>query len=232
MNSLKHKEVINIGMVLFPNFTQLDLTAPFEVFLRVPQAKIFFLSTDLQPIYTDKEFAVLPNCTFSDCPDLDILFVGGGWGTGQIMEDERYINFLKQQGKVVTYVTSVCTGALVLAAAGLLDGYQATTHWLSLDLLRMFEKIEVKEQRVVIDRNRLTGGGVTAGIDFGLVLVAEIFGEELAKEIQLMIEYNPQPPFESGSPKNASQVLLEKIKYQTQHVQDKRKEQIKRILSR
>lgn len=229
--SLKDRENFNIGMVLFPNFTQLDLTAPFEVFARIPQAKIFFLSSDLQPVYTDKGFAMLPNSIFEQCPDLDILFVGGGWGTGQIMEDERYIGFLKKQGAIATYITSVCTGALVLAAAGLLDGYQATTHWLSLDLLRMFPQVQVKEQRVVIDRNRLTGGGVTAGIDFGLVLVAKIFGEDFAKEVQLMIEYNPQPPFESGSPHHASPELLEKIATQTKAVQEKRKEQIKRILN-
>jgi cyclohexyl-isocyanide hydratase len=231
MNFLKDKQEIAIGMVLFPNFTQLDLTAPFEVFARIPQAKIFFLSIDLQPVYTDKGFAMLPNCTFDHCPDLDILFVGGGWGTGQIMEDSRYINFLQKQGKIALYITSVCTGALVLAAAGLLDGYKATTHWLSLNLLRLFDKIEVVEQRVVIDGNRLTGGGVTAGIDFGLVLVAEIFGESFAKEIQLMIEYNPQPPFESGSPQYATPDLLEKIAFQTHTVQEKRKEQIKRILN-
>lgn len=231
MNDLKDKMAIHIGMVLFPNFTQLDLTAPFEVFARIPQAEIYFLSSDLQPVYADKGFAMLPNCTFANCPDLDILFIGGGWGTGKIMEDENYISFLQTQGRKAAYVTSVCTGALVLAAAGLLDGYHATTHWLSLDLLKMFD-VKVEEKRVVIDRNRMTGGGVTAGIDFGLVLVAEIFGEELAKEIQLMIEYNPQPPFDIGSPANASPELLGKIRNATKETQEKRKEQIRRILSR
>ncbi len=231
MNKLKNKTEIHIGMVLFPHFTQLDLTAPFEVFARISQAQIYFLSPDLQPVHTDKGFAMLPNCTFENCPDLDILFVGGGWGTGKIMEDARYIDFLKAQGQNASYVTSVCTGALVLAAAGLLDGYRATTHWLSLDLLRLFD-VEVEEKRVVIDRNRMTGGGVTAGIDFGLVLVAEIFGEALAKEIQLMIEYNPQPPFQSGSPTNASPELLAKIKMETKEIQEKRKVQITRILNR
>jgi cyclohexyl-isocyanide hydratase len=231
MNNLKNKSAIHIGMVLFPNFTQLDLTAPFEVFLRIPQSHIYFLSPDLAPVYTDKGFAMLPNRTFEECPDLDILFIGGGWGTGQIMEDERYIKFLKEQGERASYVTSVCTGALVLAAAGLLNGYRATTHWLSLDLLQLFDVI-VEEKRVVIDRNRITGGGVTAGIDFGLYLVAEIFGDSLAKEIQLMIEYNPQPPFESGSPQDASKELLHKIRTQTKDIQEKRKEQILRILGR
>jgi cyclohexyl-isocyanide hydratase len=148
------------------------------------------------------------------------------------MEDKAFIGFLRKQGAQAAYVTSVCTGALLLAAAGLLDGYRATTHWLSLDLLRKFDRIEVvEEERVVTDRNRITGGGVTAGIDFGLVLAAEWHGEELAKGIQLMVEYDPAPPWQSGSPRVADLVLIKNVRDDRAELQVVRGEQIDRILA-
>ena len=141
---------------------------------------------------------------------------------------KQHIKFLKQQSVNTKYITSVCTGALVLAAAGLLNGYKATTHWLSLNLLKLFD-VEVLEQRVVVDRNRITGGGVTAGIDFGLTVAAELFGEDIAKEIQLFMEYNPAPPFNSGSPKTADKTIVNRVIEDRKDIQKEREEMIKRL---
>ena len=144
------------------------------------------------------------------------------------MQDQKLIHFLQQQSMQAKYITSVCTGSLVLAAAGLLNGYKATTHWLSLHLLKLFD-IEVVEERVVIDRNRITGGGVTAGIDFGLFVVAKLFGEDAAKETQLMLEYNPAPPFNAGSPKTAEKEIVDKVIAARKDIQKEREELIKKL---
>jgi len=146
--------------------------------------------------------AIVPDATFDDAPPIDILCVPGGWGVNARLEDEQLLAFLRERGQSARYVTSVCSGALLLGAAGLLRGYRATTHWLSLDLLAFFGAKAV-EERVVHDRNRITGAGVSAGIDFGLVLAAELFGDDVAQSIQLAIEYHPAPPFDSGSPHTA-----------------------------
>ena len=161
-----------------------------------------------------------------------MICVPGGSGISEVIEDKESLNFLKKQAQNARYVTSVCTGSLVLAVAGLLNGYKATTHWLSIDLLRKFELIEVVEERVVIDRKRFTGGGVTAGLDFALTIAAEIYGENTAQEIQLMIEYNPQPPFKSGSPKLVNPDILEKVVSSRKEVQKQRLEQIELIIAK
>jgi cyclohexyl-isocyanide hydratase len=146
------------------------------------------------------------------------------------MEDKTFLSFLKSQGEQAHYVTSVCTGSLLLAAAGLLQGYRATTHWQSLDLLEMLG-VETVAQRIVIDRNRITGGGVTSGIDFGLVIAAELFGEETAQAIQLGIEYNPQPPFNSGSPQTAPAAVLARVTTASQNLQETRRQIIQRVIA-
>ena len=170
--------------------------------------------------------------TYEETPQyFDIIFVPGGPGVGAAMENTVILHFLKKHGATARYVTSVCTGSLVLAAAGLLRGYKATTHWLSMDLLRLFDGIEVIEQRVVMDRNRITGGGVTAGLDFGLTLAAEIFGREKAQEIQLMLEYNPQPPFVGGgSPHTAPPSVLAQVRQERAGIQAKRRAQILKLI--
>jgi cyclohexyl-isocyanide hydratase len=221
---------MTIGMLLFDNLTQLDLTGPYEVFWRMPDTKVLLVAENLDPVRADGGMRILPDTTFENCPDLDILFVPGGYGVSAAMSNKIVIDFLKKQGAQARYVTSVCTGALVLGAAGLLTGYKATTHWLSLDLLKFFDAQVIENQRIVIDRNRATGGGVTAGIDFGLALTAEIFDENIAKEIQLMIEYNPQPPFNCGSPLTADRAVLDKILIEKKDVQAKRKEHILSLL--
>ncbi len=216
-------------MVIFPALTQLDLTGPYEVFGRLPATKVLLFAETLDPVKSDKGLRILPDSTFEEAPQVDVLFVPGGNGVFAAMQSKTLIAFLQKQAGGAKYVTSVCTGALVLAAAGLLDGYKATTHWLSLNLLRLFD-VEVLEERVVIDRNRVTGGGVTAGIDFGLQLAAVLYGEEQAKEIQLMLEYNPAPPFNAGSPKTAGDVIVKRIVDDRAEIQKEREDLIKKML--
>ncbi|PJI43210.1 DJ-1/PfpI family protein [Ferrovibrio sp.] len=202
---------LQIGFVLFPNLTQLDLTGPWEVFSKLPGATCHLLAPTLEPVKSSSAgLTILPTTTYADCPQLDIVCVPGGPGHLQAMEDTATLDFLKQQAPGCRYVTAVCTGALVLAAAGLLQGYRATTHWMSLERLAAFGAIPIAE-RVVTDRNRVTGGGVTAGIDFGLVLVQALAGEQIAREIQLQIEYEPQPPY-GGSPVTANPATVASLR--------------------
>jgi len=219
-----------IGMVLFPNLTQLDLTGPYEVFGRLPNTKVLLIAESPDAVKSDYGLLFIPDTTFETAPQIDILFVPGGRGIFDAMQNKILLQFLKQQSLNAKYITSVCTGALVLAAAGLLDGYKATTHWLSLNLLKLFA-VEVLEQRVVVDRNRITGGGVTAGIDFGLTVAAELFGENIAKEIQLFMEYNPAPPFNSGSPKTADKTIVDRVLADRKEIQNEREEMIKKMFT-
>lgn len=194
--------IFAIGMLIFPRMTQLDFTGPFEVFARTPGVKVHVLWKTLEPVVSDTGLAILPTTTLKDCPTLDLICIPGGPGQIALMDDEHILAFVREQGGRARFVTSVCTGSLVLGAAGLLQGYQATTHWMSLDQLAYFGATPVK-RRVVIDRNRITGGGVTSGIDFALHVASLIADEQTARTIQLGIEYNPQPPFPSGSPESA-----------------------------
>ncbi|MDQ8155636.1 MAG: DJ-1/PfpI family protein [Gemmatimonadota bacterium] len=203
----------SIGMVLFPNFTHLDLAGPFEVFGRIPQARVVAVGADLGLVTSDTGLHVVPDLTFSGAPPFDLICVPGGPGVNPMLEDEAFLRFLRIQGERAAYVTSVCTGSLLLGAAGLLRGYRASTHWMSMDLLALFGAIPVRE-RVVIDRNRITGGGVTAGIDFGLVVAAQLAGEEVAQRIQLMLEYDPAPPFDAGSPLRAAPGVVAAVREQ------------------
>ena len=193
---------LTVGMTLFPNVTQLDLTAPYEVFSRMPDTKVALLASSPAPVRTEWGMSIVPDATFLDAPELDVLCVPGGWGVNAMLENAELLTFIRERGLRAQYVTSVCSGALLLGAAGLLRGYRASTHWMSIDLLPFFGAIPVRE-RVVVDRNRITGGGVTAGIDLGLVIAAELFGVQAAQKIQLAIEYDPMPPFSSGSPDTA-----------------------------
>lgn len=193
---------LSVGMVLFPNVTQLDLTAPYEVFSRMPDTRVALLASSPAPVRTEWGMSIVPDATFLDTPELDVLCVPGGWGVNAMLENAELLTFIRERGSRARYVTSVCSGALLLGAAGLLRGYRASTHWMSIDLLPLFGATPVRE-RVVVDRNRITGGGVTAGIDLGLVIAAELFGAQVAQQIQLAIEYDPMPPFSSGSPQTA-----------------------------
>ena len=190
---------LKIGFYLFPDMTQLDFAGPFEVFSQIPGASVHLAARTLDPVMADKGLGLLPTTTLADCPDLDVLCVPGGPHVDHLFTDEETLAFLKRQGAQARYVTSVCTGSLILGAAGLLRGYKATSHWTSVDLLSHFGAIPTAG-RVVIDRNRITGGGVTAGIDFALTVAAALAGERVAKMIQLGLEYNPAPPFNCGHP--------------------------------
>jgi len=222
---------LTVGMVLFPDLTQLDLTGPYEVFTRLPNTTVHLAAATLAPVRSERGLTITPDTTFDQVPPVDILFVPGGPGVDPLMEDAVLLEFLRKQAEQARYVTSVCTGALLLGAAGLLRGYRATTHWLSLDLLPLFGAQPVRE-RVVIDRNRITGGGVTAGIDFGLVVAAEIYGANVARAIQLSIEYNPQPPFQSGSPQTAPADVVERLTRLRQSMQSNRRSIAERAAAR
>ncbi len=202
---------LHVGMLLFPCLTQLDLTGPYEVLHRIPDTRVHLVWKDLEPVRTEQGFGLLPTTTLDECPALDVVFVPGGFGQARLMTDEVVLGFLRKQAATARYVTSVCTGALLLGAAGLLEGYEATTHWAYTDLLPTFGA-KPKTGRVVRDRNRITAGGVTAGIDFGLMLAAELAGEATAKAIQLGLEYDPAPPFRSGHPDVAEPELVAAIK--------------------
>jgi len=209
-------------MVLFPNLTQLDLTGPYEVFARLPGTKVYLVAAALAPVRSERGLTISPDATFESVPALDIVCVPGGPGVDAMMEDEALLQFLRARAPAARYVTSVCTGALVLGAAGLLRGYRATTHWLSLDILGLFGAKPVDE-RVVIDRNRITGGGVTAGIDFGLNVAAEMFGPAVAQEVQLVLEYCPAPPFHGGSPKSTPAAVVQEVIAAREGAQSKRR---------
>ena len=202
---------LQIGLLLFPDVTQLDLTGPWEVFARTPGVECHLIWKDLQPVRSDRGLSILPTTTFADCPPLDVICVPGGPGQIALMSDDVTLNFLRQQAEQAKWVTSVCTGSLVLGAAGLLKGYRATSHWSSIDQLALLGAEPVSE-RVVRDRNRISGAGVTSGIDFALTLVAEIAGDAVAKSVQLQMEYDPEPPFTSGSPHTASPQEVEQAR--------------------
>jgi cyclohexyl-isocyanide hydratase len=201
---------MNIGMLLYPGLTQLDLTGPFEVLHRVPDARVHLAWKTADPVVADSGLTLTPSTTLEACPRLDVLFCPGGRGQIAVMQDQEVLDFLRRQAAAARYVTSVCTGSLILGAAGLLAGYDAATHWAFMDLLPGFGARPVKK-RVVVDRDRITGGGVTAGIDFGLRLVAEIAGEEVAKMIQLGLEYDPEPPYR-GHPDTADPAIVESVR--------------------
>ncbi|HEY8006750.1 MAG TPA: DJ-1/PfpI family protein [Methylocella sp.] len=212
---------INVVMLLYPNMTQLDLTGPYEVLVQFKELSLHLVAKNRDPITDSGGLRLTPTASFAECPKAGILFVPGGPGQIALMEDAEVHTFLRRQAEGATYVTSVCTGSLVLAAAGLLTGYSATSHWLSLYQLGFFGVVPVKE-RVVIDRNRITGAGVTSGIDFALTLVAQLFGEERAKRAQLAMEYDPKPPFAGGSPANSAPELVESLRAATATFQKER----------
>lgn len=215
-----------IGMLIFENMTQLDFTGPWEVFSRLPVCEVRVISQSLQPVTAKGGLKFIPDTTIDNTPQLDLLFVPGGEGIAALMEDRKVLEFLRRQAQQAKYVTSVCTGALVLGAAGLLKGYRATTHWNSVELLPIFGATAVSG-RVAIDRNRITGGGVTAGIDFALTIAGEVFGAKTAKTIQLAMEYNPAPPFACGHPSIADTAIVEEWRRVRGPLQAARLEQAK-----
>ena len=219
---------MRIGMLLFPRLTQLDLTGPYEVLARLPETTVLLLWKTRDAVTSETGLAILPTTTFAECPQLDIVFAPGGPGQVALMEDAEVLGFLQRQAPGARYITSVCTGSLVLAAAGLLQGYRAACHWMSRDLLAELG-VDVSRDRYVIDRNRVTGGGVTAGIDFGLKLASLLRGDQEAKRIQLQLEYNPAPPFDAGSPESAGTEIETLVRRGADRLQRERRTVIDRI---
>lgn len=199
---------MRIAFLLFPNVTQLDLTGPAQVLSRLgSDIRVDLVWRTRDPVATDAGFAIVPTATFADVPSAEILCVPGGLGINDVIADAVALDWVRRVGERAAWVTSVCTGSLILGAAGLLRGYRAGCHWGQRDLLTLFGAEPVAE-RVVVDRNRVTGGGVTAGIDFALTLTALLRGPDHAKAVQLSLEYDPAPPFDAGSPERAGPELV------------------------
>jgi cyclohexyl-isocyanide hydratase len=198
---------ISVAFLLFPNVTQLDLTGPAQVLSRLGNVTLDLVWKTREPVMTDAGFAIQPTATFVDVKAADILCIPGGMGVTDVIADPEAMAWVGAAGADARWVTSVCTGSLILGAAGLLKGYRAATHWSWRDFLGLFGA-EMVPERVVIDRNRVTGGGVTAGIDFALTLMAEVRGADFAKAVQLSLEYDPAPPFDAGTPEKAGPALV------------------------
>jgi cyclohexyl-isocyanide hydratase len=214
-----------IGLLLFPAITQLDLTGPYEVFTKIPRAEVRLVWKTREPVRAGGGMAILPDTTFAECPRLDLICVPGGAGMNPLLTDAETLGFLRAQAASARFVTSVCTGALVLGAAGLLRGRRATTHWMSHGMLAAFGAIPV-EERVVVDGPVITGGGVTAGIDFALRIAAIVAGDEAAKTIQLGLEYDPAPPFAAGHPRAAEPAVVAAVRAQAAARQHERAEAV------
>jgi cyclohexyl-isocyanide hydratase len=217
-----------IGMLIFPGLTQLDMTGPHEVLARLPNTKVHLVAHTMAPVKTDRGMEIVPTTTLADCPQLDLVMVPGGPGQQDLMEDGAVLAFLQTQARGAKYVTSVCTGSLVLGAAGLLKGKRATSHWAAIDHLKPLGAIPVSE-RVVTDGNIITGAGVASGIDFALAVAAVLEGEEVARQIQLQIEYDPAPPFNSGSPGTASADIVALVRSRLAVLNEQRREVAARV---
>jgi cyclohexyl-isocyanide hydratase len=194
----------HIALLAYPAMTALDLIGPHHILSMLPNVRVHLVAKTLEPITSDLGLVITPSITFDECPlQVEVLFAPGGTrGTLEAMEDEATLAFMRSRGQQARWVTSVCTGSLILGAAGLLQGRCATSHWVTRDLLSRFGAVPVA-QRVVRDEHVLTGAGVTAGLDFALTLAAEIAGTAHAHKIQLVAEYDPDPPFDAGSPERA-----------------------------
>jgi cyclohexyl-isocyanide hydratase len=222
---------LQIGLVVFPKVTQLDLTGPLQVFSSLPGAKVHLIWKRIEPVSTDTVMVLTPTIGFADCPQLDVICVPGGSGIDDMVNDADLLDFLRRQAEGAKYITSVCTGSLVLGAAGLLRGYRAATHWTAMEMLAPFGAVPTRT-RVCVDRNRVTGGGVTAGIDFALTLVSLLVDRATAEMIQLRLEYDPAPPFDAGSPDTAPAEVLARIKERIAPGQQYRRAAIDRAAAR
>lgn len=232
------KNPFSIGMPIYPDANLLDITGPYQVFA-TPfwNTSVKLVAASSAPVKTLEGMSLFPDVTFDDCPPLDMLFVPGGPGQYDMMADGQYIGFLKRQGQSAKYVASVCTGALLLAAAGLLDGYKATTHWAAIPCLQLFPEIEVMPMypRYVVDRKgdsvRITGGGVSSGIDEAFEIVSIIAGQDAAQDIQLFLQYAPRPPFNGGDPATASPSAYDTVWAAMKPMAQKRIKQVEQMLN-
>lgn len=219
---------VSVAFLVFPNVTQLDLTGPAQVLSRLGNVTLNLVWKDTQPVPTDAGFPLLPTATFDDIDSADILCVPGGFGTMEMMQDTEVHDWLRKIATEADWVTSVCTGSLVLGAAGLLKGYRSACHWASIDQLAYFGATPVRE-RIVEDRNRFSGGGVTSGIDFALALAARIRSADFARFIQLSIEYDPHPPFDAGRPDKVPAHILARYYKMVERAAPDREAKVKAI---
>jgi cyclohexyl-isocyanide hydratase len=222
---------ISVAFLIYPNVTQLDFTGPAQVLSRLGDVTMHYVWKSRDPVATDSGFRILPTATFAELRSADILCVPGGFGCVDVIDDKEVLSWLREIGLQADWVTSVCTGSLILGAAGLLHGYRATSHWDWRDHLALFGA-EPVAQRVVFDRNRVTGGGVTAGIDFALALMAAIRGETYARAVQLGLEYDPKPPFDSGSPEAVEPELVALVRQRGQRLAPDREARIRAAAER
>jgi putative intracellular protease/amidase len=202
---------MKIAIPLYDDFTALDAVGPFEVLSRLPGAEVIWLASEAGPVSTDNGLTMVAGAAYEELPDPDVLLVPGGTGTYAALEDERLIGWIRRADESSEWTTSVCTGSLLLAAAGVLEGLEATTHWLDLEAL---ERLGARPtgRRVVEQGKVVTAAGVSSGIDMGLVLAARIAGPKVAQAIQLAIEYDPQPPFDAGSTEKAPPEIVELVR--------------------
>jgi cyclohexyl-isocyanide hydratase len=221
MNGTADEKHLEIGGIIFPGMDQFDFTGPFEVLSRVPNSTFHVIGRDAAPVRDARGLWLTPEKTFAQAPKLDVLLVPGGAGQFDLMEDEETLNFLRARAMEAAVVFSVCTGSLTLGAAGLLRGVKCTTHWAAFDVLEHFEAVPVNE-RVVIDGKFVSAAGVSSGIDGALRVAAILRGERAAQEIQLYMQYAPEPPFAAGDPAFAPPDIVESIKKGASEFRDKR----------
>lgn len=225
------KSQLVAGCLVFPRQDQIDFTGPFEVLSRIPDCTVHVISKDGGPIRDVKGLILTADMKIADAPPLDLLLVSGGSGQQALMADEEILSFIRKQAESERYVFSVCTGALLCGAAGILRGRRATTHWAAWDLLHYYGAIPVKS-RVVVDRKFISTAGVTAGMDGALTVAAMLRGRRVAEEIQLDIEYDPDPPFDSGSPETAPSDVVEALLARYRHTKDSRDAEARRFAGR
>jgi len=221
MQTIPEGRHLRIGGLIFPNMDQCDFTGPFEALSRVPNSTFHTLWKDKSIVRDMRGMQLVPDTSFEEAPQLDVLLVPGGYGQEEAAADEEVLTFIREQAKGALYVYSVCTGALICGAAGLLHGRKATTHWTATDVLPFYGATPSND-RVVIDGNYVSAGGVTSGIDGSLILVALLRGDQVAKELQLYMAYDPQPPFDSGSPAKASADVLSAVRARASGITEQR----------
>ncbi|QDG75337.1 DJ-1/PfpI family protein [Labrenzia sp. PHM005] len=212
---------LTFGLLIFPNVQLLDVAGPNDAFAGVPGAKVHLIWKSRDSIKTTSGMEIRPDTTFENCPNLDVLCVPGGGGVNPLLQDGEVLAFVRKQAASAKYITSVCTGSLVLGMAGILKGKRATCHWNAVDFLPAMGAIPIKD-RVVKDGNIYTAGGITSGIDFGLEILADLLGEEEAKTIQLAMEYAPAPPFSCGTPEEAPEDIVAEARRRMEHSRQER----------
>ena len=228
---IRHDTHLHIGSLLFEGVDQIDLTGPFEVLSRIPNATYRIYSKVAAPVRDMKGLWLMSDASIAEAPPLDVLHVPGGYGQEALMEDTELLGWIRQQARGACRIFSVCTGALLCGAAGLLKGRRATTHWSSLHLLPYFGAIPINE-RVVVDGSWVFAAGVTAGIDGALRLAAELRGEEAAQTIQLHMVYAPEPPFHSGTPETAPVSILQGARQSQRAITARREETARRVAAK